>query len=97
MIKVTREIQDGNDLRREFQDMNRGNSFSEEGFDALFQLINDISPEDFELDVIALDCDFAEDSLENVLKNYNLESFEELSDNTLAVMLDSGDVLYQSY
>ena len=96
MIKITRTIDSGSDLRREFQDYNRGNSFTEEGFDALFDLLNEFG-EDFELDVIGVDCDFSEDSLENVLNNYSLESFEELSDNTIAVLLDNGNVLYQNY
>lgn len=58
--------------------------------------LNDLG-EDFELDVIGVDCDFSEDSLENVLNSYNLESFEELNDNTIAVLLDNGNVLYQNY
>jgi hypothetical protein len=96
MIKVTTEIADGNDLKNEFRQYDRHNSFSSEGFDALFDILNDLG-EDFELDVIGVDCDFSEDSLENVLNNYSLESFEELQDNTIAVLLDNGNVLYQNY
>ena len=96
MIKVTRTIDSGRYLMREFLDYNRGTSFTEEGFDALFDILNDLG-DDFELDVIGVDCDFSEDSLENVLNNYNLESFEELNDNTIAVLLDNGNVLYQNY
>lgn len=95
-IKITRTIDSGSDLRREFQDMGRGSSFSDSGFDALFDLLDNLG-EDFELDVIAVDCDFSEDDLEDVLENYNLESFEELSHNTIAVLLDNGNVLYQNY
>lgn len=100
MIKITRTIDSGTDLRREFQDCNRGNSFSEDGFNALFDILNEFSDDlsgDFELDVIGVDCDFSEDSLENVLNSYSLESFEELQDNTIAVLLDNGNILYQNY
>lgn len=38
MIKITTEIADGNDLRNEFRQYDRHNSFSSEGFDALFDL-----------------------------------------------------------
>lgn len=95
-ITVTRTIDSGEELRREFQDMGRGDSFTIHGYDALYDLLSDIY-EDFELDVIAIDCDYTQNDLEIVLKDYDLESFEELQRNTYAVMLDNGDVLYQNY
>lgn len=96
MIKITTEIADGNDLRNEFRKYDRHNSFSTQGFDALFDLLNDLG-EDYELDVIGVDCDFTEEDINTVLVNYNLQSFEELNDNTIAIMLDNGNVLYQNY
>lgn len=55
-----------------------------------------------ELDVIALCCDYVEDKLSEVLKNYSLESIDELRDNTQVIMVDdeSDDnptIIYQSY
>lgn len=70
--------------------------FLQKGSMLYLTFLNDLG-EDFELDVIGVDCDFSEDSLENVLNSYNLESFEELNDNTIAVLLDNGNVLYQNY
>jgi hypothetical protein len=96
MIKITTEICDGNDLQNEFRKYDRHNSFTSEGFNALFDLLNDLG-EDYELDVIGVCCDFSQDDLESVLKNYSLGSFEELQDNTIAIMLNNGDVLYQNY
>lgn len=94
-ITITQTIDSGSDLRRAFEEIGRRNSFSDSGFDALYDYLENCG--DIELDVIALDCDFSEDSLENVLKNYDLESFDELNDNTYAVMVDDENVLYINY
>jgi hypothetical protein len=95
MLKITQEIYGGLELRNIFSDYDRRNQFSDEGFNKLFELL-DIG-EDLEIDVIAICCDFSEEPLAAVLKDYNLESFQELADNTLAIMVDDVTVIYQGY
>lgn len=96
MLKITQEITSGSDLRETFANYGRLDQFSYEGYDKLFEMMNAWGSE-VEIDVIAICCDFSEHSLDSVLKNYNLESFEELCDNTLAVMVDDKTVIYQGY
>jgi hypothetical protein len=85
---------------RAFDEMNRGDNFSALGrrklFDYLTELEEDTGSE-IELDVIAICCDFSEESLSDVLKNYSLESIDELRDNTTVIEVDDETVIYQNY
>ncbi len=83
-------------FRDAFVHMGRKDSFSYEGLGALFDYLEECC-EDFELDVIALCCDYSEDTIENVLKSYNLESIEELEDETSVVWKDEKNVLFACY
>lgn len=94
-ITITQTINDAYDLQREFKACNR-DYFTIEGYQAMFDMIDSLG-EDFELDVIALCCDYRQDDLESVLESYGLDSFEEIADNTYTVMLDNGQVFYQRY
>jgi hypothetical protein len=64
------------DFRDAFHKMGRGEQFSYEGLGILFNWIeqlDDDTGEETELDVIALCCDFAEMTLEELIKAYDLE------------------------
>lgn len=69
-------------------------------FDYLTEYERDTG-EEIELDVIALCCDYTESKLSEVLKEYSLESIDELRDNTTVIMVDESDedpiVIYQSF
>lgn len=93
---IYQTIDNASQLRDVFFKMGRGNQFSYEATSHLYDYLESLDS-DIELDVIALCCDFAEDKLETVLKEYNLETFEELQNNTWAVMVDDETVLYQSF
>ena len=84
------------DFRDMFVRFNRVDNFSYEGLGALYDHLEEID-EDYDLDVIGLCCEYAEDSIENVLKEYNLESLDELNDETLVVWSDDVSVLYVQY
>lgn len=60
------------DFRDAFRSMGRTDQFSYEGLGALFDYLEEIDP-DFELDVIALCCDYSEDSVEQIAEAYGLE------------------------
>lgn len=80
----------------------RPDNFSYEGlghlFDHLEQLSDDIG-EPIELDVIAICCDYSEESIYEVCKNYNLDSIDELEELTTVVRHDQVNsvVVYQLF
>ncbi len=69
----------------------RPDNFSYEGLQVLFKYLeeyeNDTNSK-IELDVIALCSEYSEDSNENHLSNYDLESMEELAEHTTVIKVD---------
>ena len=78
-------------LEQLFRECGRENHFSYEGFNALYDYLDEYSDEvgeDFKVDVIAICCDFTEyESWEDLYNNYSYsynnesETFEELEKN----------------
>ena len=60
------------DFRDAFRACGRQNQFSYEGLGALFDYLEEIDP-DFDLDVIALCCDYSEDTVQDIAEQYGLE------------------------
>ena len=95
---------DAYDLQDEFRRHNRDH-FSIEAYQKLIDLSDELG-EDWELDVIALCCDFNEMHWEDIRNEYSnhddlaeCETFEEfyeaLSDYTLSIETEDGMILYQ--
>ena len=94
------------DFRDAFRSAGRKDQFSYEGLTALFDYLDELDPS-FELDVIALCCDYAEDTAEDIAKNYGIEvdSIDELEDavrahldeNTSIVADLNGRFLYAQF
>jgi len=83
-----------------FVEMGRADDFSYESKSALYDYIIEYEEScdtETELDVIALCCEYSEDSIENVLDSYSLKSLEELRENTQVVWHDDINVLYLGY
>ena len=59
------------DFRDAFKACGRADQFSYEGLGALFEYLEEIDP-DFDLDVIALCCDYSEDTIEQIAHAYNI-------------------------
>jgi hypothetical protein len=62
-MKITQSDISINDFQRAFIDFGRGNQFSNEGLDGLYEYLEeafDDTGEEYELDVIALCCEFSE-------------------------------------
>lgn len=62
-----------------FRDMDRQNQFSYAGKQALFDYLEEYSDstgDPVELDVIALCCEYAEESLEDIIYNYSIDVSE---------------------
>lgn len=90
--------------RYQFQDAFKGTqyetNFSYEGLNKLFEYLEgyeESTGEEIELDVVAICCDYAEESLADVLENYSLDSLDELQDNTSVIVVDDETVIYVPY
>lgn len=83
-----------------FRNYGRLENFSYEGREALFDFLEECHEDEevgLELDIISLCCDYSQDKIENVLKNYSLSSLEELHENTVVVWSNDEEVLYLNY
>ena len=78
-----------------FRDYNRLDHFPNTLRD-LFSFLDDFS-DVIELDVISICCDFTEEPIDDALRNYGLDSIEELEENTLVIYSGDNIVLYQNY
>jgi hypothetical protein len=67
------------DFERAFSDANRKENFSYEGLALLFDYMEEYEEstgEEIELDVIAICCDYCEDTLEDIANNYGIDLVE---------------------
>lgn len=93
------------DFENEFIAMSREDSFSYDGKRALFDYLEeyeDSTGEELELDIIALCCEFTEDSIQNIAENYSIEGDREeildhLNDHTMVIEVDDENVIIQDY
>lgn len=72
-----------NDFRDAWANSSRKDSFSYEGLEIIYDYLEEISP-DYELDIIGLDCELAEDSPESIREQYDIDGAEDLEDEELA-------------
>jgi hypothetical protein len=93
----------GDELRHEFQSFGRGEQFSRQGFDALYEYLSDLSEDigrDIQLDVIALCCEWSEyDSIEKACDQYSddIQTLDDLNDHTLLLFLDNGGLMVRDF
>lgn len=86
-------------FRNAFMDL-RPNNFSYEGLTVLFDYLQDYEEStgvEVELDVISICCDFTESTIQEALECYELDSLEELMDNTLVMPIDEESIIYLDY
>lgn len=67
------------DFRDAFHKMGRGNQFTYEGLEIIYDYLESID-EEMELDVIAICCDFQESTPEEVMAEYDLDEDEDVSE-----------------
>lgn len=60
------------DFRDAFRRMDRMDNFSREGLELLFDYLEEADP-DMELDVIALCCEYSEDTAQDIATNYSID------------------------
>ena len=88
------------DFRRAFSDYDRTNNFSHGGLDALFRWLDELSVdtgEPYELDVIALCCEFTEYSdlaeIQETYSSTDIDSIDDLRDHTSVIEFDGGIII----
>ena len=79
----------------------RPNNFSYEGLERLYDFLEELDEGNFELDVIAICCDFEEMTPEEVMSAYSLDEDEDvlefLSMNTSVVGETSDTIVFQQF
>jgi hypothetical protein len=75
----------------------RPERYSYSGLCALFDYLDDMGAQDVELDVIAICCEFSQYTLEEALAAYNLESIEDLEENTTVIDCGDGTIIIQDF
>lgn len=80
-------IENASQFRDEFRQCGRADQFSYEALGLLFDYLEELDP-DYDLDVIALCCEYSEENAEGIAKNYgfDLEGCETESDIEAAVL-----------
>lgn len=83
-----------------FVHMNRDNNFSYNGKRALFDYLEEVeqdTSEEIELDVIALCCEYTESSISEALDSYNLDSIDDLQNNTAVIKVNDDTIIYANF
>lgn len=72
---------DFQDFISQFRMYGRENQFSTEGLEVIFNYLSDCySDSSFEMDVIAICCEFQEMTEEEICQNYDIEDWQEIED-----------------
>ena len=96
-MKITQSEISINDFQRAFIDANRGNQFSNEGLDGLYEYLtefeNDIG-EEYELDVIALCVEYSEyNSKDEYYAQYSHSDRVDCDENIIAELYSGGVIV----
>ena len=78
---------DFSDFCEAFRRFDRLENFSREGLELLFDYLEELDP-DMELDVIALCCEYCEDTLEDVISSYSIDVEDMDEDDTVEAVRD---------
>jgi hypothetical protein len=94
-------IDNASQFRNHFAAMGRADQFSYEALNLLYEFLEE-NIEGYELDVVALCCDYAEDTEQGIAKAYGLHEDDDvvayLEDHTQVVgVTDSGTILYAQF
>ena len=91
-----------------FKAMGRGDQFSYEALKLIYEYFEECDP-DFDLDVIAICCDFAESSLEELIREHSIDCddieddeldahvLSYLQDHTSVVGVTDSGIVYQQF
>lgn len=88
-------------FRDQFKAMNREANFSYDALGLLYDYLEECNP-DSELDVIAICCEYSEDTEAQIIKNYGLHEDQDVTDylnehTSVVGVTDAGDVVYAQF
>ena len=87
-------------FRNAFYEMGRQSQFTYEGLEILYDFVEEMMP-DFDLDVIALCCDFSEATIEELIRSYSIDcdgiEDDEIDGHVLDYINDHSIVLGVTY
>ena len=94
-------IDNASQFRDQFRQMGRSEQFSHEALGLLYEFLEEATPE-AELDVVAICCEFNEDTEKAIAASYGLHEDEDvtafLEEHTLVVgVTSSGNIVYQQF
>jgi len=78
----------------------RPNNFTYEGLIALFDWFEEYEAStdtEIDLDVIAICCDYTQSTVKEALEYYELNSLEELEEQTIVIPVNDKEVIYLNY
>ena len=78
---------DLHDFRQAFHNMGRGEQFSYEALELIYNYLEEIDP-DFDLDVIAICCDFDELTIEEIIRSYSIDCDDVEDDEIFSHVMD---------
>lgn len=84
-------------FKRQFETMGRENQYTSAGFHALYDYIQALAIDTgkpIKVDVIGICCEYAETSASTLAQETGHDTVEELQDDTWAVELDNGNIIY---
>ncbi len=91
------------DFEQAFKSYGRGSSFTYQGLKALFEWFEGLDDDcgtETELDVVAIDCDFAEvKDMDEFRADYGEEydTMEQVAEETTVIPVEGGGFIYQSF
>jgi len=95
-----------NEFIQAFDDYGRGDSFTTAGREALYDWFVDLEEDcgqEIELDVVAIDCEYAEyETLEEIVDCYDTlfdseSTVEDIQDHTMVIPIPSGGFIIQQF
>lgn len=92
---------DLHDFIQAFEEAGRGHYYSYEGFSEIYEYLEQTGDVTngcgYELDIIEICGMFTETDPESALRDYGMESLEEMEGNTYVTMLKNGNVLFMDF
>ena len=92
-----------------FDQFNRSENFSREAREDLFEYLEELFGDDYEVDIIGLCCEYSEDTIDNIIDNYSIDIDQDedklqqvldyLNDHTSVVSVTGDDesILYAAF
>jgi len=82
-----------------FSDYGREDNFSRTALRAMFDYLSELAEDTgpIKIDVIALCCEWSENTEESICEAYSLENVTEIHNHTTAIELDNGNYLYVAF